>query len=204
MKLPQIVTLRYVPSQADIDARIVALTDAMIRERMNDAWWEDPALDPGLTENEIDREWDWLSLEIERDGEILDSRKLAIVTADDAVQGAMLVSTQGVPCERKHERDTLALFVELLFAAPSNRQWIRNDRAEQFRGVGLYLLRAAAQLSREAGFGGRLKLESSPGFVEWYRKRGLLEVSSKRILHEGVKYTPMELETDRVEILLPN
>ena len=54
------------------------------------------------------------------------------------------------------------------------------------------------------GFEGRLKLESSPGFVDWYEKRGLLVVSRQRIMHEGVKYTPMELAADRVSILLPD
>jgi hypothetical protein len=104
-------------------------------------------------------------------------------------------------CER--EPGQLALFLELLFAAPRNREWIRLDRAEQFRGIGLGLLRAAAQLSLEAGCGGCLKLESSPNFVDWYKKRGFLEVSSQLVPHEGVKYTPMELLAHRVTILLP-
>jgi len=95
-----------------------------------------------------------------------------------------------------------SLFVELLFASPANRAWIRKDRKEQFRGVGLHLLRAAAELSLESGFNGRLKLESSPDFVDWYKKRGLLEASRRRILYEGRKYTPMELPAGRVTILL--
>lgn len=202
IELPRIVTLLHAPSRTDIDASIVELTDAMIERQMGDAWWNHPAIDPVLAESEIDRYWDWTQLRIEHADRILRSRRLAIVTADDAVQGAMMVSVDPVECERRRERGRPALFVELLFAAPQSRPWVRTDRTEHFRGVGLYLLRAAAELSLEAGFAGRLKLEASPGSVGWYRKRGLLEVSRRRIVYEGVKYTLMELEADRVAPLL--
>jgi hypothetical protein len=212
MKLPIKVTLFYVPSQTDVDADITELTDSLIERRMGGTWWDDPALDAELASREIDKFWDWKELKIERAesvvgfpeigrGKTLSARRLAVVTEDGAVQGAMLVSNEPVKCER--DPGQLALFVELLFAAPRNRQWIRLDRAEQFRGIGLGLLRTAAQLSLGAGCDGRLKLESSPDFVDWYRKRGLLEVSTDRMLHEGVEYTPMELPTKHVSILLP-
>ncbi len=210
MKLPIAATLLYVPSQTDVDAQIVELTDPLIEQRMGSPWWNDPALDSTLAAREIDRYWNWKELEIERPENTafrdigryrkLSARKLAIITEDGAVQGAMMVSTEPVKCEREPD---VALFVELLFAAPRNRQWIRRDRAEQFRGIGLGLLRTAAQLSVEAGFGGCLKLESSPDFVDWYKKRGFLEVSRALIVHDGIKYTPMELPADRVAILLP-
>jgi hypothetical protein len=149
---------------------------------------------------EIDRYWDWTELRIERDGRVVRSSKFAVISGDRTIQGAMMISTRPVRCER--EPAAGALFVELFFVAPQNRHWIRADKAEQFRGVGLQLLRTAAELSIDAGCAGRLKLDASPGFVDWYRKRGLLEVSAQRILHEGVEYTPMELPTDRVPILL--
>jgi hypothetical protein len=126
-----------------------------------------------------------------------------VITTDGAVQGAMMLSTEPVECERRRNHGHGALFVELLFAAPRTRHWIRHDRAEQFRGIGLHLMRAAAELSIEAGLEGRLKLDSSPNFVQWYRKRGLLPVSRRSIIHEGVRYTPMELDADRVSMLLP-
>jgi hypothetical protein len=211
MRLPIETTLLYVPAQTDVDASIIDLTDSLIEQRMGSEWWDDPALDAGLASREIDRYWDWKELELERAestdnpriGRIrkLSARRYAIVTEDGAVQGAMLVSSEAVKCELRPEQ--LALFVELLFAAPRNRQWIRVDRAEQFRGIGLGLLRTAAQLSLEARCGGCLKLESSPDFVGWYKKRGFLEVSGGPVTHEGVEYTPMELSADRVSMLLP-
>ena len=50
---------------------------------------------------EIDRDWDWADLEIEGDGRILASQKLAVVTGDGAVQGAMMISTDPAMCESK-------------------------------------------------------------------------------------------------------
>lgn len=202
MKLPKSVTLFHAPSKVDVDAEVVELTEAMIEHRMGEAWWGDPAIEPASAEEEIDRHWDWAELEIEREGRRLRARRFAVATQDGVVQGAMMASTEAVACERKPDRGRPALFVELFFAAPRNREWIRTDKAEQFRGVGLHLLRTAAELSEELDCDGRLKLESSPGFVDWYKRRGLLEVSSQRILHEGVKYTPMELQSDRVGLLL--
>ena len=201
MRFPKPVQLLHVPSQLTVEAQIVRLTSNRIRRGMGDVWWNAQEIDPDEAQNEIDRHWDWTTEEIEREGRVLRSLKLALVTGDGAVQGAMLVSNEPVACER--ERGESALFVGLLFAAPRNRQWIRVDQREQYRGIGLELLRTAAELSAEIALKGRLKLEASPAFVDWYRRRGLLEVSSSRILYEGVKYTPMELQTDRVSMLLP-
>jgi hypothetical protein len=202
MRFPKRVELLFVPTDTNAEAHVIALTELRIRRGMGDVWWNDPRLSASAAAKEIDRRWDWTAREIERGGRVLASRKLGVVTGDGAIQGAMLVSTEPVPCERENNRDSL--FVELLFTAPRNRPWIRVDHAEQYRGVGVELLRTAAELSLESGLQGRLKLESSPDFVDWYRKRGLLEVSANRILYEDVKYTPMELQTDRVSILLPD
>lgn len=204
MKLPTPVALYHVPSGLDAEAVVVALTDGLIERWMGAAWWEDPAIDQDAAASEIDRHWDWLGLSIDRDGRPLRDRKLAVVTGDGAVQGAMMVSAEAVACERAGSEGEPALFVELLFAAPRNRYWVRRDRTELYRGVGLHLLRSAAEFSLSAGLGGRLKLEASPGFVEWYEKRGLLVVGGHRIIHEGVEYTPMELESGRVSVLLPD
>ncbi len=112
----------------------------------------------------------------------------------------MLVSSEPVECES--EPGKLALFVEMLFSAPRNRKWVRLDRKDLYKGVGLALLRVAAELSIEAGCEGRLKLDASPGSITWYKNRGLLEVSAHRIVHEGVEYRPMELSATGVPMLL--
>jgi hypothetical protein len=204
MDFPHLIELFYVPAATRVDAHVVSLTDDLIEKAMGSAWWIDAAMDDDLARLEIDRDWNWSDLAIEYEGEIIPSQKFAVVTGDGAVQGAMMVSTVAVACERNRDRERPSLFVELLFAAPRTRQWLRLDGTELLRGVGSELLRTAALLSLEAGFDGRLKLESSPNSVAWYKKRGFLEVSKRRrILYEGVAYTPMELESDRVDILLP-
>ncbi len=202
MKLPKRIPLYYEPSKTYFESHVTELTEALIKTRVAEAWWNDPALDVDLASAEIDRNWDWTELEIEHGGRILKSRKLGVITGDGAVQGAMMISDETVKCDG--EMGKTALYIELLFAAPGNRKWIRLDGAEQYKGVGMALLGVAAELSLEAGCGGRLKLEASPGSITWYKNRGLLEVSAHRILHKGVEYTPMELGTDRVSMLLPS
>src|SRR5436190_1595396 len=101
MLLPRHATLFHVPSGIEIDASIVALTGPLIRREMGSAWWDDPALNSSLSAREIDRHWNWVELEIERGGRLLAAQRLAVVTSDGAVQGAMLLSTEPVPCERR-------------------------------------------------------------------------------------------------------
>jgi hypothetical protein len=201
LRFPKRITLLHSPSGQYVQALVVELTASMIRQKMGARWWTGSAIDTAQAEREIDRHWDWTQQEIERDGTIIASRKLAILTGDGAVQGTMMISTAPVQCQL--DTGAAALFVELLFAAPWNRPWVRIDRTEQFRGVGVQLMRTAAMLSIEAGLQGRLKLDASPASIEWYRKRGLLEVKTHRIVYEGVEYTPMELPANRVSLLLP-
>src|SRR5438309_722549 len=139
MELPKRIPLLHAPTGQYVEAQIEGLTDAMIQQQIGAAWWSDPALNIEAISREIDRNWNWVDLEIEQEGKILTAVKLGVVTGDRAVQGAMLVSTEPVECE--HERGKQALFVEMLFAAPRNRWWVRLGKREQYRGVGLELLR---------------------------------------------------------------
>ena len=200
MELPKRIPLLHQPTRHYVEAQIEELTEAMIRKEIGTAWWTDPALNIEACAAEIDRNWNWIGLEIEQEGRILKAVRLGVVTGDGMVQGAMLISAESVGCER--EPGEQALFVEMLFAAPRNRWWVRLDQSEQYRGVGLELLRVGSELSIDAGCQGRLKLDASPGSVSWYKKRGFLEVSAGRMAHEGVEYTPMELVADRVRMLL--
>jgi len=179
----------------------VELSAQLIAKELGPAWWNDSAVDLEAASGEIDRNWNWTKLEIERGGKILAGLIFAVLTGDGAAQGAMLLSNLPVECEREPGKS--GLFVELLFAAPRNRNWVRLDRKNLYKGVGLALLRVAAEMSIQAGCEGRLKLDASPRSVDWYKNRGLLEVSAHRIVHEGVQYAPMELIADRVPMLLP-
>jgi hypothetical protein len=114
MRLPKRIELLYVPAQIAAEAHVVPLTRTLIRRRMGSSWWDDATIDPEAAGPEIDRQWDWSAEDMERDGRVLKSRKLAAMTGDGAVQGAMLVSTEPVACER--EPGEFALFVGLLLS----------------------------------------------------------------------------------------
>lgn len=118
IKLPKRIELFHVPSGIAAEAVIARLSDEVIAQRMGEAWWSDAAIDPDLASHEVDRHWDWSDVEIERDGTVLPSQKLAALTGDGVVQGAMLCSTAPVTCEL--DAGQPAVFVELLFSAPIN------------------------------------------------------------------------------------
>jgi hypothetical protein len=200
MKFPKAVDLRFAPFNLYVRSHIVELTSDLIERSMGKAWWDNADIDPTLAEAEIDRHWDWSEMGIELNGRVLGSRKLAIVTDDGAVQGAAMCSTEKVASTLEPKQ--FASFVELLFTAPRNRVRLRTDGREQFKGVGYHLLVCMAEISDELGFGGRLKLDSSPEFVDWYERFGLRRTLETPILFEGVEYTPMELTFEAAHRLL--
>src|SRR5437867_3104048 len=109
MKPPKLIDLPYIPSGKLIEAQIVELTPELIEQRMGEAWWSDPAIDGAQAAAEIDRGWDWSTLQIEREGVVLRSLGLAVLTSDGAVQGASLFSLDPVECTLEH--GARALFV---------------------------------------------------------------------------------------------
>jgi hypothetical protein len=92
--------------------------------------------------------------------------------------------------------------LELLFTAPRNRPKLRADKRQWVIGVGSELLIWAAWYSREKGCDGRLRLDASPDFVNWYEKKGLLKLDVDSTVYEGVAYTPMELSAKKAQDLL--
>ena len=82
------------------------------------------------------------------------------------------------------------------------KRGLSREEAAYVVGVGTQLMIWAAWLSREKGFGGRLRLDRSPDFVTWYEKRGLQKVNLDPILYENVEYMPMELSEDAAQKLL--
>lgn len=112
MTLPRLIELFYVPDATFVEAEIVQLTPGLIASGMGAAWWVETGVDPARCEREIDRYWDWTTLEIERDGRFLDGQKIGVLTGNGAVQGAALFSIEPVECVLDAGRP--ALFVELL------------------------------------------------------------------------------------------
>ena len=191
--------LYFAPAGVYVEANIVPLTADIAEQTMRD-WWKEPGLRIDPDQPPIDRYWDWRELAIEYGGQILTSEKFAIVTGDGIVQGAMLLSTDAVESGLKTGAKTL--FLELLFTAPRNRPELRIDHQPYFVGVGTELLRWAAELSRKLGCAGRVRLDASPDFVDWYERRGLQKVEANPILFEGTEYVPMELPAEAVHELL--
>ena len=163
MLLPKVTTLFFAPTGQYVEAKIVELTAEIADQRIHLDWWADANLSSKLDPLPIDRHWNWNEMGIEYEGSPLAIQKVAIVTGDQAAQGAMMISTDPVPsilAPGKH-----ALFVELLFTAPRNRPALRRDAKPYFLGVGTELLTWGAWLSREKGCDGRLLLDGSPEYV---------------------------------------
>src|SRR6266487_4495165 len=112
MGLPKRIPIFHYPSTTYVEALVVELSDEVVRQGIGREWWSDSELDTQAASGEIDRQWDWMDLEIEWGGKILAALKLGVVTGDGSVQGAMLLSTASVECER--EPGKRALFVEML------------------------------------------------------------------------------------------
>ena len=172
---PRTVTLYFAPDKQYIEGQIVELTPEMAEKDIRHAWWNHTDLKKEFgTPPPIDRQWNWNEMMIEYDGVELPSLKVALIAGErNAIQGAAMMSTQPVPSVLTPGEQCLLL--ELLFTAPWNRRNLRKDGKPYVVGVGTELLTWAAWLSRKNGFGGRLRLDSSPDQVGWYSdsKRGL-------------------------------
>jgi hypothetical protein len=198
--LPKITALFFAPTGQYVEAHIVQLTADIAKQQIHRDWWTDAELLDQLAPPPIDRNWNWNEMGIEYDGRSLADEKVAILTGDRAVQGAMMISTE--PVSSVLAPGASALFVELLFTAPRNRPALRRDSKPYYLGVGTALLIWGISLSQERGYEGRLRLDGSPDYVTWYEKRGLQKLGAKSIVYEGVTYAPMELSAVAAQRLL--
>jgi hypothetical protein len=189
----------FVPAGQFVQIRICQMTEPMAVQKITLDWWHDPALINPMHPDPIDRDWDWSTAAIEFDDQIVPSVKVAAVTGDDAVQGAMMISAGPVASVLAIGEG--CLFVELLFAAPRNRASLRRDGKPYLQGIGSELLPWGAWFSRKLGHAGRLRLDGSPDFLPWYEKR-FATPSLDPIVYQRVSYTPMELPPSAAERLL--
>jgi len=169
------------PDRVYVEAKIVSLTEKMADDLILRGWWDEQCLDiPHDQPLPIDRYWNWNAMEIEFDGQALESERIAVVAGDDgAVQGAMMISSQPVPSALDLGKE--CLFVELLFTAPRNRPNLRKDRSPFLLGVGTELLTWGVQFSREKGCDGRLRLDGSQDYLPFavVRKAGFATARSR-------------------------
>jgi len=193
-------TLLFAPTDQYVQAQIVELTPQLAEQRIHGEWWTDPQLLDQFDPTPIDRHWNWNEIAIEHRGKLLASEKVAIITGDQAVQGAMMISDEPVPSVLSPGDS--ALLIELLFTAPRNRPLLRRDGSSYFLGVGTALLTWGASLSQAKGCEGRVLLDGSPEYIRWYEKRGLKKLDAEPIVFEGVRYKPMELSAVAARRLL--
>jgi hypothetical protein len=102
-------------------ATIVRLLPEMVVERMGDSWWADPMVTIPQTATPVDLDWDWYGF-----ADFLNSYPgeqaiaVAVVTADNDVQGAMLVSTSKEHSSIDVGGDSIK--IEGICTAPRNRE----------------------------------------------------------------------------------
>jgi hypothetical protein len=195
MHPPKMTTLYFAPAGAYVEATIAELTASRIEQRMHLDWWNDPSLLRAFAPEPIDRRWNWNEMQIEIGGRVIPSTIVGITTGDNAVQGAMMISTESIPSAV--DPTGTCLFVELLFTAPRNRPTLRRDGGILYQGAGSEFMKWAASFSEELGCEGRFALDASPEFVGWYEKRGLKVLDAAPILFEGTSYMPMEFVPDQ-------
>lgn len=197
--LPYNTQLYLMPANEYGAAEIKELTPDMVDHHIVGEWWSDEDLKAEFNPPPIDRYWNWNDLEIEFGGVPLESITVGIFSGEE-LEGAMKISTEPIPCVQAVGQN--CLFVELLFTAPRNRPRLRSDGQNYIVAVGTELLTWGAALSRSKGLGGRLRLDGSPEYLDWYGKRGLQLLGLKPILYQGVEYSPMELPESAAQALL--
>lgn len=183
--------LYFAPDDRYLVATIRRLARRTTRNRVDRDWWADADVLVDPARPPIDLHWDWANTDIDRDGVVLRSDRIGIVTSNRAVQAVMVISTEPDPGSVADESS--ALFIELLCTAPRNRPPLRRDGRRWFVGAGTELLTYAAHVSVVGGCGGRLRLEGSPESLPFYRKVGFEKTDAPPVAFEGNVYTPMAL-----------
>ena len=132
--------------------------------------WKDFAWDIDLENGESDH-WEWFSKALQV-GQDVESLLVALADdVDDRCHGLMKLVW---PKDSRLAPGRPSLYVDYLEIAP----WNRKDypRRREYTGLGLAMMRHAAQISDELGFAGRLTLCSLPQAEAFYRKIPMSEL----------------------------
>ena len=172
----QNVTLRHVESGNDVDAELVDRIDPAFAKRAEDAWQtyvatakaEALAAHREFPDLEHDH-WQWYQ-KVDITHRLLPYPTLGI-ECDGQVQGLMLLETDGHFGRLQVQIGSPLVYVNLLATAPWNLPEVIDP--PRYRGVGTILLAAAATLSEDLGFKGRVGLHSLPRSEGWYDRLGL-------------------------------
>jgi len=110
-------------------------------------------------------EWDWT---LKASGDDGGSYRYFGIRREGLIQGLIMLNAAPQQSRSPGHEDDQILYVEFIETAP----WNQNTYARtspRYGGIGIALLRAAIQTSREAGCGGRIGLHSLPQSEGFYR-----------------------------------
>lgn len=200
--LPRNIHLTLCSTAKAVPAQIVELTPEMVATRMGDAWWKSTRIKIPEGYRPVDIDWDWAAFaEVIRDfPDDAHAKMVAVVTPDQEIQGALLVSTEKVPSDLRFSGE--ALVIQGICTAPHNRDNLALGGLGLYSGVGVNLLLWAVSLSMELSCQGRLRLDASPEEFQWYERRGFQDLQLGKRDLGGIDYLPMELPVEAAAMLL--
>ncbi|KAB2645360.1 MAG: GNAT family N-acetyltransferase [Verrucomicrobia bacterium] len=113
-----------------------------------------------------DLHWDWGN-KTDWSRPLLTLQRFAI-TCGGALQGLMLVNLTKLTARLPSQKGKDLAYIEFVSTAPWNRPEISG--LQQFHGIGINMVRAAVELSRNEGFHGRIGLHSLSQAASFYGK----------------------------------
>ena len=113
-----------------------------------------------------DLHWDWGN-KTDWSRPLLTLQRFAI-TCGGALQGLMLVNLTKLTARLPSQKGKDLTYMEFVSTAPWNRPEISG--VQQFHGIGINMVRAAVELSRNEGFHGRIGLHSLSQAASFYGK----------------------------------
>lgn len=111
-----------------------------------------------------DLHWDW-GKKTDWSRSLLTLQRFAI-TCGGALQGLMLMNLTKLTARLPSQRGKDLAYIEFVSTAPWNRPEIAG--VQQFHGIGINMVRAAIELSRNEGFHGRIGLHSLSQAASFY------------------------------------
>jgi hypothetical protein len=105
------------------------------------------------------------------------------------LQGLMLVNLTKLTCRLPSQKGKDLAYVEYVSTAPWNRPEISG--VQQFHGIGINMIRAAIEVSRNEGFHGRLGLHSLSQAGDFYRLTCGMTSLGTDDHYEGLDYFEM-------------
>lgn len=111
-----------------------------------------------------DLHWDW-GEKTDWSRPLLTLQRFAI-TCGGALQGLMLVNLTKLTARLPSQKGKDLAYIEFVSTAPWNRPEISG--VQQFHGIGINMVRAAVELSRNEGFHGRIGLHSLSQAASFY------------------------------------